>query len=81
MSRGSSNRIAMREPPKSRLAAKAPATGSRVSLPLILATAATTVYVLSSPSGFSSLRARIPRNCVKLIRPLPMIVWVAQNLI
>ena len=42
-------------------------------MPGILATGATTVYVLSSPNGFFLLHARILRNCIKLIRPLPII--------
>ena len=82
MSRGlRKSRHDAREATKSRLIAKAPATGSRMPLPLILATGAATVYVLSNPGGFYSLYVSILRNCVKLIRPLPMIFRVAQNLI
>ena len=51
------------------------------TLPAILATGAATVYVLSNPGGFFSLHVPILRNCIKLIRPLPIMGRMAQNLI
>ena len=82
MSRGlRKSRHDRHEATKSRLTAKAPLPAAAFSLPLILATGAAAVYVLSNPGGFYSLYFSVLSNCVKLVRPLLMIFRVAQNLI